>query len=445
MALTRRGVCEVLIGAGLAGQARRLAWAPPALARQERPNPGGADGSGPANAPRFGPAVKARKSAPKYKTVLSLDGGGTRGVISTKVLERVEEKIKDNIRRNGLAEGDFEVDLASYFVTKGGLSQAWLSSDGEFVEYDRKSGMPPLRAGSARALEMIFRLKADEIFPASPLGPLANLSAVLNPKYGLEGLNYVMGRVLGDLTLGDAQTSVLMPTFELETSRPVDFWADCSGGEATKTGYTAIRIRQLGDKGGEWEPDRLFKSGNDFSIKEVAVASAAFPSLYPASPIRYPDGTTRNYSDGGLISSNPTTSALSYMQIQRQVPLSKLAVLSLGCGVVLPNRISVKDKGILGWLNEGQMIPLFLDQKSEYMQSIVDGLFYKVLNATPGQYTRIQIAVDQDNKFFDEDRMGALSSADDFREMDDLAMIGGELADVSDAAIARFVDDFVMA
>ncbi|CAD7700248.1 unnamed protein product [Ostreobium quekettii] len=459
LALGRRGLLEAAVGAGLASQARGLAWAPPAIARQEKTSLRDG-GPGVARQPRFGPVVAGRSKSPRFRTVLALDGGGTRGMVSTMVLKRLEEKIKDNLRRRGKASGDFEVDLADYFdliagtsigsiiatylTTRGGRSAGMLEEQ-EFVDWAGEVGQP-LRPGTPGALEAIFKFKSDEIFPHSwsyglP-GPLDGVEAIFHAKFDPKGLNQVLEAALGDAMLQDCQTSLVVPTFELKTSRPVDFWASYKDGGVKETGYTSIRVR---DKGGatEWEADREFMNGYDFKLRELAAASAAFPMMFPASEIQYPDGRKLKYADGGLIASNPTASALSYLRQQRNVEINDIAVLSLGCGVVLPDRLKVSDAGFYGWNKKGGLIPLLLDQKSEYVQSIVDGIYYKVLERPYGQYTRIQIALDKDDPYLG-DKIDALETADDYEEMENLRKIGIRVAETNDEVIGQFVDKFLM-
>lgn len=399
--------------------------------------------------------MNARKPRPKFTTVLALDGGGTRGMLSTMVLEKLEESIKRNIMQRGIADGDFEVDLADYFDLIAGtsigsiiglyLATRGAGSGGLFLEDDFLNYPgPPVRPGTPEGIEALFRLRGDDIFPPLRKGRIAGLKQMLYPRFQPDGLNSVLNGVFGDLTLADCQTSVVVPTFELNSSRPVDFWAYAEENNVKETGYTAVKVRKAGSKGvEEWDPDRILKKGRNFKLSEVAAASAAFPGLFPAADVQYPDGDKKTYADGGLIASNPTISALSFLRVQKDIPLPKIAVLSLGCGVVLPNRLAVKDAGFLKWIKDGELFPLFLDQKSEYIQSIVDGFYYKALGSPAGQYTRIQIAVDRENQL--NVNTEALSSVDNAALIPELADVGRDLADASEDTIDRFVDDFLMA
>eukprot|EP00803_Ostreobium_quekettii_P009931 evm.model.scf_513EXC.3 EVM.evm.TU.scf_513EXC.3 scf_513EXC:65915-68059(-) len=495
--LGRRGAFDAAIGARLSSQARGLAWARPAVASRERTTLGG-NGAPVEQAPQFGPVVKARGKAPKFRSVLALDGGGTRGMISTMVLKTLEQTIKDYIVehreeivfdegnraedrriRSLVAEGreNFEIDLADYFdmiagtsigsiiatylTTRGGCSEGLLEEP-EFVDYARENW--PLRKGTPGALEAIFRLRSKDIFPKPWYDwiPIVNqFPGMFWVKFDPKGLNAVLKAALGDRTLKHCETSLVVPTFELKTSRPVDFWARHvrEDNADNVTGYTAVKILNKGEDAMECKPDReLFTSQDpqessdvelrDFKLRELAAASAAFPMMFPASPITFGENGTEDqkyYSDGGLIASNPTTAALSHLREQRDVPLGEIAVLSLGCGVVLPDRREVKEAGLWNWLKKGNLISVLLDQKSEYIQSIVEGIYTKVLKDAPkGQYTRVQIAVDHLDEEFRE-LIPAINSTSDHEKVEDLREVGVRVGGKYEEPVKRFVYDILMA
>ena len=189
--------------------------------------------------------------------------------------------------------------------------------------------------------------------------------------------------------------------------------------------------------------DRQCTEGEDFLLREVVAASAAFPGMFPGIDITQPDGSVKTYADGGLIASNPTLSALAFFKVHRGIDLERTAVLSLGCGVVFPDRKGLKDAGMIDWMTKGGFVSVLLDQKSEYVQSVVDGMYYKVLNAPLGQYTRIQLAVDKVNKYGIDTE--ALSTSDNPDMADSLMKIGRDLADRSEAVLKKFVNEFLMA
>eukprot|EP00803_Ostreobium_quekettii_P009933 evm.model.scf_513EXC.5 EVM.evm.TU.scf_513EXC.5 scf_513EXC:7974-9020(-) len=158
--------------------------------------------------------------------------------------------------------------------------------------------------------------------------------------------------------------------------------------------------------------------------------------MFAASSITHPDGSSRIYADGGLIASNPTISALIFLRIKEDVPLEETAVLSIGTGMELLDRLKVKNSGIFDWIFTGGLVSLLLDQKSEYVQSVVDGMFYEVLHSEIGQYTRIQIAVDQENEFGIDTE--ALSSVTNPEMLDELMEIGRRLANSSEKVLKKF-------
>lgn len=224
--------------------------------------------------------------------------------------------------------------------------------------------------------------------------------------------------------------------------------------------------------------DKKFVSGPDYQLMEVVRASASAPTYFHASKIRstsfapsfsyapgHRHGTNtsghekpnandgddederdiakeqeRLYVDGGMISNNPTIEGLTFACNQWKVSMEKLAVLSIGTGCTVPDLKNKAHKGILGWGSD--LFGVVLDRQSEYLQSIVDNVFYVLLRGRSdmGQYTRIQLSLASHDKYAD-----ALSEMDNPKKVAKLQEIGKELAKASRRSIAEFVENFVFA
>jgi patatin-like phospholipase/acyl hydrolase len=218
--------------------------------------------------------------------ILSLDGGGIRGIFSTTVLERLEREVPGFLRRLDLVAG---------------------TSTGAIIACGIAAGMQP------DDLSEIYRTQGPLIFDDSWLDDVRDLGGLAGAEYGgahlREILTSVFERGLGVTTLGDLERRVLVPTFDLD-----------DGDDP----------RRPPDKLRSWKP-KFFHNfpGADSDagerIVDVLMRACAGPAYFP---------TVDGYIDGGIVANNPAVAALA----QALHPggggrrLEEVALLSVGSG-----------------------------------------------------------------------------------------------------------------
>jgi hypothetical protein len=213
--------------------------------------------------------------------VLSLDGGGVRGLIAARVLERIE-------LRTGRPIAD-AVDLVAGTST-GAILALGLTRAGA-------DGRP---AHSAADLAALYREDGSTIFDRSPLRWLATLGSLVDERYTDAGLERVLAERFGDSTLSAALAPVLVPCYDIERRRPHLFRSWRAGLD---------------------EPDH--------AIAAVARAASAAPTYF--EPARLPAGDrSLALIDGGVFANNPAMYA--YTHARELFPDSPDVVVSLGCG-----------------------------------------------------------------------------------------------------------------
>jgi patatin-like phospholipase/acyl hydrolase len=246
----------------------------------------------------------------KYR-VLSIDGGGIRGLVTTVLMQRLAAT-------PGLEGFLDKLDLVAGTST-GGL----------------------LALGIARGLglEEIRGLYVDDgpkIFDDSWLDDLLDLGKLRGADYKTAPMRRVFKRVLGaDTTLGQLGKRVLVTAFDLDNEDPDE------------------RRRS-------WKP-KLFHNfpgpGNDRSelAYKVGLYTAAAPTYFPSV-----DG----YIDGGVYANNPSMCALAQTRDRRYfdppVDLDDVVLLSLGTGASLFYiKGGAHDWGYAQWVKP--LISLMLD------------------------------------------------------------------------------------
>nr|GMD99381.1 patatin-like protein 2 [Ipomoea batatas]GME09835.1 patatin-like protein 2 [Ipomoea batatas] len=154
--------------------------------------------------------------APTYGnlvTILSIDGGGIRGVIPSIILDYLESQLQE-------LDGA-DARLADYFdvmsgTSTGGLVTAMLTAPGE---NDR-----PLYA--ARDIKPFYLNHGPKIFPQKR-GWFCKIwqliRSVFLPKYDGKYLHSLVKEELKDIRLKDTLTNVVIPTFDIKCLQPVIF------------------------------------------------------------------------------------------------------------------------------------------------------------------------------------------------------------------------------
>ena len=177
--------------------------------------------------------------------VLSIDGGGIRGLIAARVLAEIE-------RRCGRRAGEL-FDLVAGTSTGAIIACALTRPE-------------PL---AAERIARIYIEEGPEIFSRSLLKRISSVEGYLDERYDSDGLLTSLRRHLGDARLADASPAILLTAYDLERRNAL-----------------------------------LLRNGDDMSMVDAAHGSAAAPSYF--EPVRVGDLTL---VDGGVFATNPAMCA----------------------------------------------------------------------------------------------------------------------------------------
>jgi len=280
------------------------------------------------------------------RTILSIDGGGIRGIIPAMVLEEIE-------KRTGRRIADLFDVIAG--TSTGGLIALGLASPGN-------ESVPTF---TARDLVELYEDDGETIFPHALFGRLRQLG---DEKYSAEGLEEVLREKFGDVRLKDALTGVLIPAYDIERRDTVFFRSQRA----------------------EAEPGT-----HDFAMRHVARATSAAPTYF--EPLRLPAGGSRaDYTlvDGGVFANNPGMCAYVDDYAGEARPENTLLV-SLGTGQLtrpLPYG-EAKHWGVAGW---GRRI---LDV---VFDGVSDTVNYQLAQILEERYYRFQTDLDKGQDDLDD-------------------------------------------
>ncbi|HUZ17219.1 MAG TPA: patatin-like phospholipase family protein [Spirochaetia bacterium] len=226
-------------------------------------------------------------------TILSIDGGGIRGLLPARILQEIRRRLDGAGERRPFSVL-FDLIAGSSTGALIALALSLLNADGSE------------RYSSAEIVELYAR-RGTEIFPPSLRAALRTAVQVFRHKYPAEPFEHLLREIFGDATLRSAATNLLITSFDTEAMQP-----HCMKRRPAR---------------GDWIDD------DDYYMRDAARASAAAPTYFPPARIR-PIGTTeRGFSliDGAVFANNP--SGLAYVESTKIFPsASEFLILSLGTG-----------------------------------------------------------------------------------------------------------------
>ncbi len=228
--------------------------------------------------------------------ILSIDGGGIRGVFPAAVLAGLEETLT-----NGQPIG-------TYFDMIVGTSTGGILAIGMGAGY------------SAGQLRDLYMQRGRHIFPPAWDNVLGRACTWLRNtiwnvgtyRYERDELERVLDDLVGTKLFGESRTRLVIPAFEGRFSE-----------------IAVFKTRHHADYGMDWRK----------TMKDVALATSAAPTIYRAHEN---DGYT--FVDGGVWANNPLMLGVIEALSCYDVPRERIKVLSLGCG----DDPYVVSKGMLG-------------------------------------------------------------------------------------------------
>jgi patatin-like phospholipase/acyl hydrolase len=288
--------------------------------------------------------------------ILTIDGGGIRGIIPALVLAELEE-------RTGRRVAEM-FDLVAGTST-GGILACALTRPGES---DGEAGGVATARYTARDLLGLYEAEGPEIFDHSLVRRIRSVDGWLDARYDDAGLDAALRRYLDGAMLSDALTDVLITAYEIE--------------ERIAFFFRSSRART----------DPTY----DFTLVDTCRATAAAPTYFV--PARVGDGAgARSYAliDGGVFAANPVICALA--EVAREGRLDEVElVLSLGTG---SHTRPLPYERVRGW---GQL---------EWARPLIDVVFDSVADSTElaaarllggDRYVRLQTRLEYANDDLDD-------------------------------------------
>lgn len=288
--------------------------------------------------------------------ILSIDGGGLRGIIPLAVMERLDAAVPD-----------WRKDINMFAGTStGGLIALCLAG-----------GMSP------RAILDVYINQGAFIFERSLWQEFKTLDEAVGPKYDSTNREIVCKKVMENRRLGDLRSPdgtkghVVIPAFDLD---------DKSEQDPASRRWKAKVFHNLPTRDG---------SGDDLEYAyRVAMRTSAAPTYFASY-----DG----FVDGGVFANNPSMCALAQTQDKRlttPIPFADIRMVSISTGTYLYHLDGDESWGLAQWA------PRLAGLLTDGVNEVAD--FQTAQMMDEHTYCRIPLQLITDIKMDDASEIGAL-------------------------------------
>ena len=213
------------------------------------------------------------------RRVLSIDGGGIRGIIPAMVVAHIERKMGKPAHELF----DLMVGTSTGGILALGLSRPGASRPAQF---------------SARWVVKLYEEQGANIFEYSLWRKLRTVGGILDEAYSHEVLEGILGKYFAGATLGDCKTPTMVTSYDIQNRRTVFL----------KSWYADHQLVRCCD---------------------AARATSAAPTYFEPKPLDTGD-VASVLIDGGIFMNSPSVSA--YAEARKLFPDEPISVLSLGTG-----------------------------------------------------------------------------------------------------------------
>lgn len=240
--------------------------------------------------------------------ILSIDGGGIRGIYSAFILYRIEE--------------EFNIHLHNYFDLIAG------TSTGAIIAAAIACNIP------IKEVTQLYQTRSAEIFAKKPCWKLTKfLSKFFYSKFDSKNLEKILSEKFGDKTLKEVPRPLILPASNITTGNVY----------ISKSQYDESFVR-----------DKYVK------VKDAVLASCLAPTYF--NPLKI---NNHYLCDGGLWANNPSLLAVIDAKRRFNQQLENIKILSIGTGLYKPEFTPKKHMGLINGWERGKLVDFILSLQSQ--------------------------------------------------------------------------------
>ncbi|MEO8765314.1 MAG: patatin-like phospholipase family protein [Ginsengibacter sp.] len=285
--------------------------------------------------------------------ILSIDGGGIRGIIPGVILTYLEKQLQA-ISQTDLKLGDY-FDFIAGTSTGGILSCLYLTPG--------PNGKARYSANDAVAL---YLQEGHSIFTKGNFEKIIGLYSLFEPKYSSAHIEKYLLQYFGNIKLNELIKPCLITAYEIVQRNAILF--------TSSDAVTPLR---------------------NFYVRDVARATSAAPTYFPPAHIKSDAGETLSLIDGGVYANNPSLCAyaearkIKFKEIN--FPSAKnMLIISVGTGTVRKqyHYKNFKDAGEIKWLEP--VIDILMSANSETVHYQLTKMYQTLEPIDTADYYRLE-------------------------------------------------------
>lgn len=265
---------------------------------------------------------EANLNKPVKYFILSIDGGGIRGIIPARILQEIE------IRTGKPIYQLFDLIVGT---STGGVIATALATPNEKQEAKYR----------AKDLVALYKDRGKEIFDRSLWRRIHTGIGLWGSKYKRDNLDNILDEMLGDALLSETLKPIMVLSYSIDQ------------------GETHL-----------WTTDIARTSDNkDFYLRDIASATSAAPTYFEPKKLTSKTGSRTYYeADGGIFANNPAIMALSQARrINPSLNNNDIVLVSIGTGKAQLTKTfkELKNSGVIGWVMRADLIDVMMSTSSE--------------------------------------------------------------------------------
>jgi patatin-like phospholipase/acyl hydrolase len=331
---------------------------------------------------------------PKFTRILSIDGGGIRGIIPGQILVKIEEKLQ--AKKEGARIADY-FDLFVGTSTGGILTCAYL------CPHPDNTTRPKF---TAEGVVNLYLEHGETIFKLPIWRRIKTFFGIRDEKFSAKSLETTLDRYFGDVKLSQLLKPCVVTSYDIE--------------------------RRHGHFFSQHEAKR--NKGWDFLVKDVARATSAAPTYFECAKILSEESVSSTLIDGGVFVNNPALCGYAEARELFDISAKDMFILSLGTGFVKKPYPYKKAKGwgSVGWIRP--VIDIMMSGAAEVIDYQLNQIYQAIKK--PEQYIRINYELPE---------LKVNSDMDDARKKnrDALAELGRDISVQMDSDLDNIVNMLV--
>jgi uncharacterized protein len=305
------------------------------------------------------------KTMTKKIRILSIDGGGIKGILPGTILEYIESKICE--------KAGADKRLSDYFDMIAGTSTGGILSCIYLAPGD--NGRPKFTAKQAVNL---YIEKGHEIFDLDIWQRLSSGFGTIDEKYSAENLEQNLKEYFGDLKLSQLLKPCLITSYEI-TKRAAFF-------------FTSMDAKK--------------NEVDNFLVRDICRATSAAPTYFETAKIKSLYEAPFYLIDGGVFANNPALCAyaearktdfgkiLQHTNKPDKPTVKDMIIVSIGTGATGKpySYKDAKDWGAIGWLMP--IIDILMSGNSETVSYQLKQMFDTLSDKDKKDYFRIEPSIE---------------------------------------------------